>query len=74
MDSPRLIKGKKDKNIISNLVLWSRQDIAVTQERAETRDMEDNNKGGGPSLPTIILKLRAKKYKTITRKRGILTR
>ena len=33
-------------------LLWARQDPDVTQERAETRDTEDNNKGGGPSIPS----------------------
>ena len=33
-------------------LLWARQDPAVTKERAKTRDTEDNNKGGGPSIPT----------------------
>ena len=32
-------------------LLWAGQDPDMTQERAKTRDTEDNNKGGGPSLP-----------------------
>ena len=33
-------------------LLWSGQDSSVTQEKTETRNIEENNKGGGPSLPS----------------------
>ena len=32
-------------------LLWARQDPEVDQKRAETRDMKNNNKGGGPIPP-----------------------
>ena len=55
-------------------LLCARQDPSVTQERTETRNTEDKNKGGGPSPPSNhSLKLKAKKDKTITCERGILT-
>ena len=46
----------------------------MTKEKAKTRDMEDNNKGGGPSITnTIVSKFRAKKDKASTPERVILT-
>ena len=53
MDSPILIKGKEDKNIISNVVLHGGWGIAVSWTISicdsieyDTRDMEDNSKVG----------------------------
>ena len=38
--------------IVGGGLLQAGQDPAMTQDRAKTRDTEDNNKGGGTSLPS----------------------
>ena len=36
---------------VDGILLYDGQDPEVTQERSETRDTEDNNKGGGKIPP-----------------------
>ena len=38
--------------IVDGGLLRAGQDPSVTQDRSKTRDTEDNNKGGGTSLPS----------------------
>ena len=56
------------------LLLYGK-DSSVAQERSETRIWKTRIKEVVQAEQvTIVLKLRSKKYKTITRERGILTR
>ena len=38
--------------MVDGVLMWSGKDPALTQNRTKTRQTEDNNKGGGPSLPS----------------------